>query len=51
MSKATADESFVYADADGNEEVSQKELLGKQQSSTSSVFTTFSSLISWNDGP
>ncbi|CAK9056006.1 unnamed protein product [Durusdinium trenchii] len=25
MSKATADESFVYADADGNEEVSQKE--------------------------
>jgi len=27
MSKAEADESFVYADADGNEEVSEKELL------------------------
>ena len=31
MSKATADASFVYADADGNEEVSQKELLEIQQ--------------------
>ena len=27
MSKATADESFVYADADGNEIVTEKELL------------------------
>ena len=27
MSKAEADESFVYADADGNEEVSEKEWL------------------------
>ena len=29
MSKAGADESFVYADADGNEEVTEKELLAK----------------------
>ncbi len=27
MSKASPDESFVYADADGNEEVSEKEPL------------------------
>jgi len=27
MSKASPDESFVYADADGNEEVSEKESL------------------------